>query len=106
MTVISIKINILDDHDINYTTWTSDIALNWWFAQGSQISLVWKNGIDNERNSLINTWTENIKESFNLAQENSISLKNILFRLSLHQKMIIAKKHTLFLRQFTCFKRS
>ena len=66
-------------HDINYTTWTSDIAFNWWFAPGSQISLVWKNGIDNETNSLINHWTENVKESFNLAQENSISLKVIYY---------------------------
>ena len=36
------------EHNINYTTWTSDIAFNWWFAPGSQMSLVWKNAIDNE----------------------------------------------------------
>ena len=66
-------------HDINYTTWTSDIAFNWWFAPGSQISLVWKNGIDNEANTLINHWTDNVLESFNLAQENSLSLKVIYY---------------------------
>ena len=67
------------NHDINYTTWTSEIAFNWRFAPGSQLSLVWKNGIDNETNSLTNHWTENVRESFRLAQENSISLKVIYY---------------------------
>ena len=67
------------EYDINYTTWTSDIALNWRFAPGSQLSLVWKNAIDNEDNILINHWTNNVEESFNLAQQNSVSLKVIYY---------------------------
>ena len=67
------------EYDINYTTWTSDIALNWRFAPGSQLSLVWKNAIDNEDNMLINHWTNNVEESFNLAQQNSVSLKVIYY---------------------------
>ena len=67
------------NHNINYTTWTSDIAFNWWFAPGSQISLVWKNGIDNESDILINHWNEKLKESFSLAQQNSLSLKVIYY---------------------------
>ena len=67
------------EHNINYTTWTSDISYNWWFAPGSQMSLVWKNAIDNEDNILVNHWVDNIEESFNLAQQNSISLKVIYY---------------------------
>ena len=67
------------DHNINYTTWTSDIAFNWWFAPGSQISLVWKNGIDNETNIITEKWHQNLEESFKLAQQNSISLKIIYY---------------------------
>jgi len=67
------------EHNINYTTWTSDIAFNWWFAPGSQKSLVWKNAIDNEDNILINHWRDNVEESFNLAQQNSLSLKVIYY---------------------------
>ena len=67
------------EYNINYTTWTSDIALNWRFAPGSQLSLVWKNGIDNESNNLINNWTDNIEETFNQSQQNSISLKVIYY---------------------------
>ena len=69
----------IGEHNINYTTWTSDIAFNWWFAPGSQISLVWKNAIDNEDDILINHWVDNVEESFNLAQQNSLSLKVIYY---------------------------
>ena len=75
----SIENNQESEYDINYTTWTSDIALNWRFAPGSQLSLVWKNAIDNEDNILINHWTNNVEESFNLAQQNSVSLKVIYY---------------------------
>ncbi len=67
------------NHNINYTTWTSDIAFNWRFAPGSQMSLVWKNSIENESNTLTNHWNENIEESFSLAQLNSLSLKIIYY---------------------------
>ena len=43
------------------------------------MSLVWKNGIDNESNILINHWSDNVEESFNLAQQNSLSLKVIYY---------------------------
>jgi hypothetical protein len=55
------------------------MALNWWFAPGSQLSLVWKNGIDNETNILRNRWSDNIDDSFNLPQENSLSLKIVYY---------------------------
>ena len=67
------------NEDINYTTWTSDIAFNWWFAPGSQLSLVWKNAIENEDNVLINHWRDNIEESFGLLQQNSVSLKVVYY---------------------------
>jgi hypothetical protein len=67
------------DYNINYTTWMSDIALNWRFAPGSQLSLVWKNGVDNESSNLTNKWTDNVEESFNQAQQNSLSLKVIYY---------------------------
>ena len=71
--------NYFGNHNINYTTWTSDMVLNWKFAPGSQISLVWKNSVDNENNILINHWINNVEESFNIAQQNSFSLKVIYY---------------------------
>jgi hypothetical protein len=67
------------EHNVNYTTWTSDIAYSWRFAPGSQMSLVWKNAIADQENYLRNHWIDNLEESFNLAQQNSISLKVIYY---------------------------
>ena len=67
------------NHNINYTTWTSDIAFNWRFAPGSQLSIVLKNGIDNTENELTNHITDNLIKSSNLPQEISLSLKVIYY---------------------------
>ncbi|MEE2931173.1 MAG: DUF5916 domain-containing protein [Bacteroidota bacterium] len=68
-----------ENHNINYTTWTSDITYNWWFAPGSQVSIVWKNGIDITNNNIENHWIDNIKNSFDSKQEYSLSLKVIYY---------------------------
>tara|TARA_B110000914_G_C15517628_1_gene474696 strand:- start:3903 stop:4790 length:888 start_codon:yes stop_codon:yes gene_type:complete len=75
----TVQDEVASDYNINYTTWTSDVGLNWWFAPGSQLSIVWKNGIDNETNILRNRWLDNVEDSFNLAQENSLSLKIVYY---------------------------
>ena len=69
----------IGEHNINYTTWTSDIAFNWWFAPGSQMSIVWKNAIEDQTNYLRNHWIDNVEESFKLSQQNSLSLKVIYY---------------------------
>ena len=69
----------VSSYDINYSTWTSDIGLSWWFAPGSQLSLVWKNGIDNQTNTLKRNWFDNVNDSFSLSQENSLSLKVVYY---------------------------
>ena len=74
-----IENNNKEDYNINYSTWTADIGLNWWFAPGSQISLVWKNGVDNQTNSVNYNWLDNVEESFNLQQQNSLSLKVVYY---------------------------
>ena len=74
-----IENNETEDYNINYSTWTADVGLNWWFAPGSQLSLVWKNGVDNQTSNIENNWLDNIEESFNLAQQNSLSLKIVYY---------------------------
>ncbi len=74
-----VESDYIGNEDINYTTWSSDISFNWWFAPGSQLSFVWKNAIENENNILRNHWIENVEESFSLLQQNSISLKAVYY---------------------------
>ena len=57
----------------------SSFYLGGWFAPGSQLSLVWKNGVDNQTSNIENNWFDNVEESFNLAQQNSLSLKIVYY---------------------------
>ncbi len=67
------KLNINENE--NYSTWTSDISLNWWYNPGSQISIVWKNGIDISDENINNTWIDNANQTYSFSKQNSISLK-------------------------------
>lgn len=67
------------DHNINYTTWTANIQYNWWFAPGSQISVVWNNAISNYDNIIRNQWIDNVEQTLLLPQENSFSVKLIYY---------------------------
>ncbi len=67
-----------ENQDINYSTWTADIALNWRFLPGSQLSFVWKNGVDFESEFLYNFY-ENIRYTYNALKNNSLSLKLIYY---------------------------
>ncbi len=67
------------NHNINYTTWTSNLQYNWWFAPGSQLSLVWNNAITNNDKVIRNHWINNVERSLELPQENSLSLKVIYY---------------------------
>ena len=40
-------------HNTNFNTWTIDMAFNWWFAPGSQMSLVWKNSMEDNHDEFI-----------------------------------------------------
>ena len=51
------------------------MALNWWFAPGSQMSIVWKNSMEDYDNTLIISWYDNIERTFSVLQQNSISFK-------------------------------
>ena len=67
--------NYLGEHDNNFNTWTVDMALNWRFAPGSQVSIVWKNSINNYDEYLISGLYENLNHILNQSQQNSFSIR-------------------------------
>lgn len=69
----------IGEHNINYTTWTGNMQFSWWFAPGSQMSLVWNHAITNYDDIIRNHWVENVEQSLTLPQENSLSLKVIYY---------------------------
>ena len=65
--------------DINYNSFTLDLQLTWNFAPGSQLSLVWKNAIENYSDRLMRNYFDNTDYCFGLPQVNSISLKILYY---------------------------
>ena len=66
-------------HDENFNIWTIDMALNWWFAPGSQMSIVWKNSMEDYNNILTIDWFDNINNTFNTIPQNSLSFKIVYY---------------------------
>mgnify|MGYP001197675383 CR=1 FL=1 len=66
-------------HDANFNAWTIDMALNWWFAPGSQMSIVWKNSMEDYNNILTIDWFDNINNTFNTIAQNSLSFKIVYY---------------------------
>ncbi|MBS4014162.1 MAG: hypothetical protein KGZ97_10470 [Bacteroidetes bacterium] len=82
----------LEISDINYNAFTIDMMLIWYFAPGSQLSLMWKNAIYTNNNNIPNTFHENLSIMLKEPQINSVSLK-ILYYLD-YSKLKSATRNT------------
>tara|TARA_Y100000385_G_scaffold238906_1_gene254059 strand:- start:1065 stop:3386 length:2322 start_codon:yes stop_codon:yes gene_type:complete len=71
--------NYFSGHDANFNAWTIDMALNWWFAPGSQMSIVWKNSMQDYNDILTINWFDNINNTFNTIPQNSLSFKIVYY---------------------------
>jgi len=67
------------NNDINYNIWTVDFIYNWWFAPGSQMSIVWKNAMEDYTDIPQSIWTENISNTFSVIPQNSFSFKIVYY---------------------------
>lgn len=78
-------------NDFNYNAFNLDIKLNWRFAPGSNMSLVWKNEITKENSELIQSIIHNLENTLQAPQNNTISLK-ILYHLDYQNVNIFKRK--------------
>ncbi|MDK2977781.1 MAG: hypothetical protein PWP52_495 [Bacteroidales bacterium] len=65
--------------NLNYNAFTIDMKYLWRFAPGSELSLVWKNAIYTNDNNLVNSFVDNLENTFAASQINSISLKILYY---------------------------
>ncbi len=65
--------------DYNYNAFTIDMKYLWRFAPGSELSLVWKNAIYTSETEIINNFMDNLNNTFESSQINSISLKIVYY---------------------------
>jgi len=76
--------------DLTFSAFNIDMIYTWNFAPGSEISLVWKNAIENDEDFLLSGYMNNFKQTLESPQLNSISIK-LLYYLDYHS---LKKKQT------------
>lgn len=71
--------DIAPAQNINYNSFNLDLQLTWNFAPGSQLSLVWKNAIEDYNDSLVRNYFDNCRYFFDRPQVNSLSVKILYY---------------------------
>lgn len=70
--------------DRNFNAFNIDMVYSWFFAPGSELSVVWKNAIEADEQLIVDRYTDNFRNTLNAPQLNSISIK-ILYYLDYQQ---------------------
>lgn len=70
-------------HDFNYNFFSADLNINWEFAPGSMLSLVWKNNIQQYNSKYNILFKDNLRQLFDSPQLNLFSIK-ALYHLDYH----------------------
>lgn len=68
-----------ENNDFNFNTFNLDLVLNWEFAPGSNLSVVWKNSILHEDELIIDSFLENFNQTLQSEQLNQISVKILYY---------------------------
>ncbi|MBX0333841.1 hypothetical protein K3G39_11400 [Pontibacter sp. HSC-14F20] len=69
----------LPNHNINYNAFNIDMMYSWWFAPGSEISIMWKNAILESQEDIIPHYHENFTRTITGPQTNSLSIRVLYF---------------------------
>ena len=69
------------NQNFNYNVFNVDLVYSWQFAPGSQLSLVYKNAIENDAVGIVGfpSYDQNLKRVINDPQTNSISLRMLYY---------------------------
>lgn len=73
------NISYNENHDFNFNAFNVDMVFQWQFAPGSSLNLVWKNSIYNEGTQVLNSYSYNMKTTFEAKQLNIVSLKILYY---------------------------
>ncbi|MDF2436465.1 MAG: hypothetical protein K0Q95_841 [Bacteroidota bacterium] len=68
-----------NNHDFNFNAFNVDMVFQWQFAPGSSLNLVWKNSIAREEDHVINSFSNNLSNTFETKQLNTVSLKVLYY---------------------------
>lgn len=63
------------NHDATYNNWNVDFRFSWWFAPGSQLTLLYRNAVESYMTKARVDFSNNFKNLFEEPQLNSLSLR-------------------------------
>jgi len=69
----------MEDQNINFNTFTIDLQFVWYFAPGSELSVVWKNAINTINNNLVYNYFDDFGNTVNAPQSNSFSVRVLYY---------------------------
>lgn len=67
------------NHDVNFNVFNIDLAFTWIFTPGSELSVVWKNVINEAGDEIPDTYFNNVQNLLDLPQLNSLSVRVLFF---------------------------
>ncbi|UCC39266.1 MAG: carbohydrate binding family 9 domain-containing protein [Candidatus Aminicenantes bacterium] len=85
-------LDYMADNDINYNAFNIDMIFRWNFAPGSEMLLNWKNSINTSDDRLDVPYCENLKNTLDAPQVNSLSIKILYYFDYLDLKKLFGKK--------------
>jgi hypothetical protein len=85
------KADYAENHDINYNAFNIDLIYTWNFAPGSELSVMWKNMINNDEEPVSLNYLRNLEQTLNYAQTNSISVKLLYYIDYVSIKKLLAR---------------
>ncbi|MGM0933514.1 MAG: DUF5916 domain-containing protein [Bacteroidota bacterium] len=62
-------------YDTTYNSWNFDLRFSWWFAPGSQLSLLYRNAIQSHLEESNRSFTQNYNDLVSQQQLNNVSLR-------------------------------
>jgi len=63
------------NHDITFNSWNVDFSYSWWFAPGSEISILYRNSLLSSHNGSTLDYFDNINNMFENPIQNMLSIK-------------------------------
>jgi len=80
------------NHNINYNAFSVDLQFVWYFAPGSELSVVWKNNINTSGNMIEPSYFRNFSDMISSPQTNSFSFRILYYLDYLYIKKVFSKK--------------
>jgi hypothetical protein len=82
----------MQDQNINFNAFTADLQFIWYFAPGSEISVVWKNIINTWGDQLVHNYLTDLGNTLGAPQSNSFSVRVLYYLDYLNLRKVFTKK--------------